>query len=68
MGIGCIVGDSLRAHRVVYMRDGEVTTRPYSLRLKKTVVVDFDQSCLTAHLIQNFYTNSKIDKSLLKYL
>jgi len=40
----------------------------YSLRFKKIVVVNFDQSCLTARLIQNFCANSKIDKSLLKYL
>ena len=35
---------------------------------QKIDVFDFDQSCLTAHFIQNFYANSKIDKLLLKYL
>jgi hypothetical protein len=37
-------------------------------RFKKTLVVDFDQSYLIAHLVQKFCANSKIDKLLLKYL
>jgi hypothetical protein len=45
-----------------------VHTGEYSLRLRKIDVFYFDQSCLTARLLQIFCTNSKIDKLLLKYL
>jgi len=40
----------------------------YFLRLIKTNVFDFDTSYLTTRLIQNFYANYKINKSLLNYL
>ena len=52
------------ASRSIYIRN---FIRVYSLRLKKTDVFDFDKLYLIARL-QNFCVNSKINKSLLKYL
>jgi hypothetical protein len=55
--------------RLVTRASVVTSNRPrYSLRLKKSDVFDFQTSCLTDRLIQKFYVNYKINKSLLKYL
>jgi len=47
----------LKNQSIYLVKNYYVTLKKYSLRLKKTVVVDFQTSCLTICFIKTFYIN-----------